>query len=189
MPLRRLPGHRAAPSRRPRKAHAHRRAGGSPRRLPESIRPYQVVGRLHARPDAVEKVTGAAVYTDDLHFPRHAARAAPAGPWSRMPSSRRSMSTKPAALPGVAAVLTAEDIPGEHNHGLVISGLAVLVGVGERVRYVGDAVAIVAAETREIAAQALDLIEVEFELAAGGRATRCRRASRAPRSSIPTATC
>ena len=73
------------------------------------------------------------------------------------------MSRKPARLPGVAAVLTAEDIPGEHNHGLVIYDWPVLVGVGERVRYVGDAVAIVAAETREIATQALDLIEVEFE--------------------------
>ncbi len=38
-----------------------------------------------------------------------------------------------------------------------------LVGVGEQVRTVGDAVAIVAAETREIATQALDLIEVEYE--------------------------
>ena len=55
------------------------------------------------------------------------------------------------ALPGVAAVLTAEDIPGEQNHGLVIYDWPRLVGVGERVRYVGDAVAIVAAETRQIA--------------------------------------
>jgi CO/xanthine dehydrogenase Mo-binding subunit len=38
-----------------------------------------------------------------------------------------------------------------------------MIGTGERVRYVGDAVAIVAAETREIASQALDLIEVEIE--------------------------
>ena len=39
----------------------------------------------------------------------------------------------------------------------------VLVGAGERVRYMGDAVAIVAAETRAIATQALDLIEVDYE--------------------------
>ncbi len=39
-----------------------------------------------------------------------------------------------------------------------------MVGIGERIRYVGDALAIVAAETREIAGQALDLIEADFDL-------------------------
>jgi xanthine dehydrogenase molybdenum-binding subunit len=68
-----------------------------------------------------------------------------------------------AALPGVAAILTAADIPGEQNHGLVIFDWPALVGVGERVRYVGDAVAIVAAETRAIALQAVALIEAEYE--------------------------
>ncbi len=67
-------------------------------------------------------------------------------------------------LPGVVAVMTADDIPGEHNHGLVVFDWPALVGVGERVRYVGDAIAIVAAETRDIATQALDLMQVEFEL-------------------------
>jgi xanthine dehydrogenase molybdenum-binding subunit len=67
------------------------------------------------------------------------------------------------ALQGVQAVLTAEDIPGERNHGLVIRDWPVLVGVGERVRYVGDAVAIVAADTRALASRALDLIQVEYE--------------------------
>ncbi len=71
--------------------------------------------------------------------------------------------SKARRLPGVAAVLTAADIPGEHNHGLVIYDWPVMVGVGERVRYVGDAVAIVAAETRQIASAALDLIEVEYD--------------------------
>ncbi len=57
----------------------------------------------------------------------------------------------------------ADDIPAEHVHGLVIPDWPSLVGVGERIRTVGDAVAIVAAETRAIATAALDLIEVEFE--------------------------
>ena len=74
------------------------------------------------------------------------------------------MSPKHSSLPGVVAVLTAADLPGEKNHGLVIPDWPILVGVGERVRYVGDAVAIVAAETREIAGRALDLIEVTYEL-------------------------
>ncbi len=61
-------------------------------------------------------------------------------------------------------MLTAQDIPGENNHGLVVYDWPVLVGVGERVRYVGDAVAIVAAETREIASHALDLMEATYDL-------------------------
>jgi CO/xanthine dehydrogenase Mo-binding subunit len=72
--------------------------------------------------------------------------------------------SKAKALKGVVAVLTASDIPGEHNHGLVIYDWPVMVGVGERVRYVGDAIAIVAAATFEIAEQASALIEAEFDL-------------------------
>ena len=53
--------------------------------------------------------------------------------------------SKAKEVPGVVAVLTAEDIPGEHNHGLVVYDWPVLVGAGERVRYVGDALALVAA--------------------------------------------
>src|SRR4030095_8611846 len=53
---------------------------------------------------------------------------------------------------------------GEHNHGLVIYDWPVMVGIGERVRYVGDALAIVAAETQEIAEQAAALIDAEFDL-------------------------
>ena len=61
-------------------------------------------------------------------------------------------------------MLTANDIPGEKNHGLVIFDWPSLVGVGERIRYVGDALAIVAAETPEIAKEAAGLIEAAFDL-------------------------
>ena len=64
---------------------------------------------------------------------------------------------------GVVSILTAEDIPAEHNHGLVVYDWPTMVGIGERVRYVGDALAIVAAETQEIAEQAVALIEADFE--------------------------
>jgi CO/xanthine dehydrogenase Mo-binding subunit len=66
-------------------------------------------------------------------------------------------------LTGVVAVLTADDIPGEHNHGLVIYDWPAMVGINERVRYVGDAVAIVAAQTQEIAEHAIGLIQAEFD--------------------------
>jgi xanthine dehydrogenase molybdenum-binding subunit len=130
--------------------------------IPPAAKPGKYVGNVHPRPDAVAKVTGRAKYTDDLQFEGMLhARVKRA----MVPSAivKRIDVSKAKALPGVVAVLTAEDIPGERNHGLVIYDWPIMVGVGERVRYVGDAIAIVAAETREIATQALDLIEVEFE--------------------------
>ncbi|MFM8320846.1 MAG: molybdopterin-dependent oxidoreductase [Chloroflexota bacterium] len=128
----------------------------------EHASPEKIVGTALVRPDSVEKVTGAAHFTDDLHFDGMLhARVKRAG----LPHAivRRIDVSKARALPGVAAVLTAAEIPGEHNHGLVIKDWPSLVGVGERVRYVGDAIAIVAAETRQIATAAIDLIEVDYD--------------------------
>ena len=65
-------------------------------------------------------------------------------------------------LAGVKAVLTYKNVPGLNRFGIVFPDQPVLCG--ERVRYVGDAVAAVAAETIEIAQQALQYIEVEYEL-------------------------
>lgn len=125
--------------------------------------PLQVVGTLQPRPDALEKVSGTAKFTDDLKFPGmlHARVKRAMVPHAIL---KRLDVEKARVLPGVQAVLTAADIPGEKNHGLVIFDWPIMVGIGERVRYVGDAVAIVAAETRQIATQALDLIEAEYEL-------------------------
>jgi len=108
-------------------------------------------------------VNGTAIYTDDLVFDgmlfAKVRRAMiPHGFLTKLDISKAK------ALKGVEAILTADDIPGEHNHGLVIYDWPVMVGVGERVRYVGDAIAIVAAKSQEIAEQASALIEAEFDL-------------------------
>lgn len=127
-----------------------------------SAAPETVVGTQLIRPDAVSKITGEAKFTDDLEFEGMLhARVKRAG----VPHAivTRIDVGKAAILPGVAAVLTAENIPGEQNHGLVIYDWPALVGIGERVRYVGDAIAIVAAESREIATRALELIKVDYE--------------------------
>ena len=134
-----------------------------PMHIPDSVHQHKTVGRSHLRPEAVEKVTGEAMYTDDLVFDgmlyAKARRALiPHGFLTKLDVSKAK------ALPGVVSVLTAEDIPAERNHGLVIFDWPVLVGIGERVRYVGDALAIVAAESQEIAEQAATLIEAEFDL-------------------------
>ena len=131
--------------------------------VPPSSNAQHAVGTLQPRLDGVDKVTGRAIYTDDIQFEGMLhARVKRA----MLPSAIvKSIDTSRAeVLPGVVAVLTSKDIPGEHNHGLVIPDWPSLVGVGEKIRTVGDAVALVAAETREIASQALDLIFVEYEL-------------------------
>ena len=134
-----------------------------PTHIPDSIHEHKTVGRKHLRPEAVEKVTGEAVYTDDLKFDgmlyAKAKRAMiPHGFLRKLDISKAK------ALPGVVAVLTAADIPAEKNHGLVIYDWPVMVGIGERARYVGDTIAIVAAQSQEIAEQAIGLIEAEFDL-------------------------
>src|SRR5512139_3800861 len=64
-------------------------------------------------------------------------------------------------LPGVVAVLTAKDVPGRNGFGVVIPDQPVICG--EKVRFVGDAVALVAAETEEIALKALSLVDIKYE--------------------------
>ncbi len=129
--------------------------------IPEARDAGKMVGTVHNRPDAVQKVTGKAIYSDDIQF-------------SGMAHARVKRAMVPAAIveaidiskalaiPGVLAVLTAADLPFEKNHGLVIKDWPVMVPVGGKVRYVGDALAIVAAETREIASEALLAIEVKL---------------------------
>jgi xanthine dehydrogenase molybdenum-binding subunit len=134
-----------------------------PMHIPNSIHNHKTVGHKHLRPEAVEKVTGEAIYTDDITFDgmlfAKAKRAMiPHGFLKKLDISKAK------ALPGVVSVLAAKDIPGEKTHGLVIYDWPIMVGVGERVRYVGDALAIVAAETQAIAEEAVNLIEAEFDL-------------------------
>jgi len=104
-------------------AASHSLATGEPVAPPdllESKNPLQSIGTLRPRPDSVAKVTGEARFTDDLKFDGMChARVKRAG----IPHGiLRQLDTEAArALPGVVAVLTASDIPGEHNHGLVVA--------------------------------------------------------------------
>jgi CO/xanthine dehydrogenase Mo-binding subunit/aerobic-type carbon monoxide dehydrogenase small subunit (CoxS/CutS family) len=139
-------------------------SGGPVSRPPmlTSVRAGTLVGRPHVRPDAVAKVNGSALYTDDLIFDGmlHARVKRAMVPHAIL----RGLSVSRAReLPGVRAVLTASDIPGDHNHGLVVYDWPVMVGIGERIRYVGDALAIVAADSEDAAKSAVDLISAEFE--------------------------
>ena len=122
--------------------------------------PMQTISRSVPPQDVREKVTGEAKYTDDYVFPEmiFARTLRSPYPHARILDIRTEVAK---AIPGVHAVLTYKDVPAENLHGLVYRDWPVLCH--DIVRYVGDAVAIVAADTEEIAAQAMALIEVDYE--------------------------
>ncbi len=128
--------------------------------------PLRAVGRSLPRPDIVAKVTGRALYAADLRFPEmlHAAVLRSAHAHARVV---RLEVDRARAMPGVVAVLTAADIPGRHLHGVKTLDWPALVGIGERARYVGDALAVVVAETLVQAEAAREQIEVAYEVLAG----------------------
>ncbi|MDH4044637.1 MAG: molybdopterin-dependent oxidoreductase [Gemmatimonadota bacterium] len=135
----------------------HDRPAGSPARRPGDLR---VVGTAHRRIDAVGKVTGRTQYADDLALPRMLHAKLLRSPHAHARIAQVDVS-RALALDGVHAVLTGADLPtpfgilpvSQDEHALC----------PDRVRFVGDPVAAVAATTEEIAAAAVDLIAVEYE--------------------------
>ena len=121
------------------------------------------IGRRIPRSDAILQVTGQVRYTEDIRLPGmlHAKFLR-----SRYPHARilRIDTSRARAACGVVAAITGEDVP-FNRFGAVRQDQPVLAD--DRVRYLGDPVAAVAAETEEAAFQALRLIDVEYqELAA-----------------------
>lgn len=119
-----------------------------------------LVGTSQQRVDALAKARGEHVYPSD--------HALPDMLWLRIVRSRfaharlRKVGTSKAeALDGVARVLTAADLPGTNGFGLMVPDQPVLCH--DRVRYVGEPIAIVAARSDRIARKACDLVEVEYE--------------------------
>ena len=120
----------------------------------------RVVGRPFAKVDAAAKVTGQTRFADDVVLPRmlHCKILR-----SRLAHARIVSvdATRALALPGVAAVATGKDLPvpfgilpvSQDEHALAV----------DRVRFVGDPVAAVAAVDEDTAAAALDAIEVVYE--------------------------
>ncbi len=118
-----------------------------------------LIGASEPRPDALGKVTGAARYPADLVRPDMLRlKVVFAGrPHARI----RSLDTAAAlAHPGVVAVLTASDVP-YNAFGLIDADQPVLCG--EVVRFSGDKVALVVAESQEAAEAGAQLVQVEYE--------------------------
>ena len=126
-----------------------------------------MIGEPERRVDAVGKVMGRAQYPGDIDLPGQL--------WMKIlfagrPHARikRIDLTRAQQHAGVVAIFTAADVPC-NDYGLVIQDQPVLCGLGSSnlnadvVRFVGDQVAVVVAETEQAAAEARDLIEVEYE--------------------------
>ena len=112
------------------------------------------------RNDAYAKVTGKAKFTDDLKFANvlHAAPAYSDFVHARIVSIDTSAAGK---VPGVVRVLTAKDVPGTNHFGQIIRDFRIFAD--DKIRYHGDVVAVVVAETREIAIHAARLVKVDAE--------------------------
>ncbi len=136
---------------------------------PEGLTPgqFRVVGTSVPRVDAVKLALGKPVFTDDFTLPGMQQAKILHSPHAHA-RIKRIDASKASALPGVRAVLTHRDIrpvrftTAGQSYPLP-SPLDSLV-LDQKVRFVGDRVAAVAADTEEIAQRALALIEVEYEV-------------------------
>ncbi len=128
--------------------------------------PYQVVGKPEIKVDAVKLAQGKPAFSADIDIPGllHARVLHSPHAHARI---KRIDASRALSLPGVAAVLTWQDIPrvvySTTGQSDPIPGPLDSFSLDNKVRFVGDRVAFVAAETPEIAEQALKLIDVEYE--------------------------
>ncbi|MBC2581972.1 molybdopterin cofactor-binding domain-containing protein [Clostridium sp. DJ247] len=121
---------------------------------------YNVIGKNVEKKDGIPKVTGKAMFARDINFEGmlHAKVLRSKVAHAVLKNIDTSKAEK---LPGVVCVLTSKDVPGKNRVGIILKDEPVLVD--DKIRRYGDALAVVAAETEEIAEQALDLIEVDYE--------------------------
>lgn len=121
-----------------------------------------LVGEPMGRVDAEEKVLGIAEYTDDIKIDDMIYGVALRSKYPRalVKSIDISQAEK---IKGVIKIVTAEDISGKRYLGHLKKDTPVLVKVREETRYLGDAIALVAAETEEIAKEAIKHIVVDFK--------------------------
>lgn len=117
------------------------------------------VGHSVQRPDAVPKVRGEFEYSSDLSHDGMLWGATVRSPHPHAEITGVDISAA-LTLPGVVAVLTAADVPGHNRHGLERRDQPVLAA--DRVRYVGEPVAIVAADHPETARRAVNKVRVAY---------------------------
>ena len=127
------------------------------------MNPSELIGGSPLRLDVYEKVKGTALYPDDLTTDGMLFARVLRSPHPHARVRRMDLAAA-RALPGVVVVVTGDDIAGPNLYGLITPDQPVLARTGGKVRYVGDAVVAVAAETPQIAEAALGLITVDYDL-------------------------
>jgi selenium-dependent xanthine dehydrogenase len=120
------------------------------------------VGERTVRLDSTEKLLGTGEFVDDMQVPGMLHGAVLRTKYPRAMVKKIDISAA-RALPGVEVVLTAKDVPGERLLGHIVHDWPVMIAEGEETRYVGDALVVLAATSKEAARQALELIRVEYE--------------------------
>ena len=121
------------------------------------------VGQSLQRYQGGETSLGQRPYVDDVHLEGMLYGALVLSPHARARVLAVD-TTAASAMPGVVRVATAEDVPGNRYYGLLIADWPGIVAVGEEVRYVGDVVAVVAAESRCQAREAAKAVAVSYEV-------------------------
>ncbi len=118
---------------------------------------YRAINKEAKRIDAFEKVTGRARFAADLNF---TGQLYAQTVYSKFPHARIiTIDTEEAqVLPGVVEIITAADVPGSN---VMFGRFPVLAA--QEVKYIGDGVAVVAAESRAIATEAAKLVRVKYE--------------------------
>ena len=131
-------------------------------KLPEEKKTGYGVGERAVRVDVAEKVQGYGKYPDDLYVDGmlYAGAVRSKYPRARVIAIHKE---KAEALPGVVGVYTAEDIPGEIKVGHLQQDWDAMIPVGRITHYLGDAICLVAAETKEALEQAKALVEIDYE--------------------------
>jgi len=121
----------------------------------------RVVGQSVPKIDAATKVRGQRKFPQDFNMKGQLYAKVV---WSEYPHARVSKIdlSQAEALPGVVAILTSKDVP-VNEYGINIMDQPVLVGEGEKVRWLGDRIAIVIAESEKVAQEARQLVRVEYE--------------------------
>jgi CO/xanthine dehydrogenase Mo-binding subunit len=124
---------------------------------------FTTIGKKVKRIDSIQKVKGENKFVSDNEFKGMLYGIPVLSNYAR--ARIKSIDTSRAkALKGVKAVLTYEDVPGENQLGEVVEDMPCLVPVGDEVRYHGDVVAIIAAESYSVAKKAAGLVGVEYEV-------------------------
>jgi nicotinate dehydrogenase large molybdopterin subunit len=121
---------------------------------------YEIIGQPVSRVDALDKLTGKALYAGDLSFPGmlHLKILRSDRPHAKIVRIQTERAKK---HPGVVAVFTHEDISGTNRVGRGKKDQPVLCN--DKVRYIGDPVVLVAAESPEAAHEALSLIHIDYD--------------------------